>query len=987
MQTKRNLYFIFAFVLIGIFVINSQAFATRYLYDDFQAGYLDGQKWRKGQFAREVRGQKLASDIHGQTGPEGNLLNQTPFQDPNSINSIQANVTVHGADLHNDDTNMAAAQIEGFFYNASGGDIWAGVFIGEQGNNSLEAWWAVAQNGAVIDSGSLVGPGTLEYNTQYLAKIDYNESTNQLTFEVAGSSYTYTEGPAWVGLPVNQFKSLTTGVWGNGDRGHGYVHADFDDVYTNGTSYDDFTTAPLDPAKWQKLEKVRQVTDIATNVYKLRSDVRAIGGDRQVKAPLRYSDTPYLEANVSVSISSALSGGAFGRARLGGYFYNESRGPGSGYDYNGREGDVWAQVALEFYEDSGLKLRAICRADRSNADESVWTEVLGTTVLFTNLSFDTEYTLSIKFTDTSLIFRCNGEIYTHNIGTPVYEPSEPVRQLSSKMYSSETGAGYLKAYFDNVYVDAGKISGVVVDESNNSLENVRVTCRNEVNGEWRETTTGLDGSFELSGLSSGTWEFTVQPGVSTGLAWFVRYYYLNEAEEKDLGTIKLQQGALVSGYILQKDGSPLPPSGDGPPQYWYGGKFEMGWGQTDESNGSFAFRLPVGNYTLSLNVWNTGYSIVPEDITVTDVGTDINLGTLTAYDDTTGDTISGTVTDSATHNGEFIVLAFLNSQEFTPDNFGGVGEMGSDDTLEAGTGAYSLFVPPDPPRGETVMVILGLWSEGPDGEESFTVVDVVQNRGTPTTVNFEYTSAGYTVDGYVKDDDTGDGIFFASVLLYNSAEEFVGFAETDHTGKYTFYNVPAANYKVAVTHPDYPDDTEWSSGFVVDADVSVEDVLMGGSDLVADFGSDGIGADGIWANDGTSWSKIANSDPENLVVWGANLVADFGSDGIGAEGIWANDGTSWSKIANSDPESLLVWGNNLVADFGLGDGGADGIYVHDGTSWSKIGYSNPETLVVWGSSLVADFGSDGLGAEGIWANDGTSWSKIANSDPESLVVW
>ena len=76
---------------------------------------------------------------------------------------------------------------------------------------------------------------------------------------------------------------------------------------------------------------------------------------------------------------------------------------------------------------------------------------------------------------------------------------------------------------------------------------------------------------------------------------------------------------------------------------------------------------------------------------------------------------------------------------------------------------------------------------------------------------------------------------------------------------------------------------------------------------MADFGSDCIGADGIYVNDGTSWSKIAMSDPDNLMAWGTKLVADFGSDGIGVDGIYVNDGNSWTKIAITDPENLIVW--------------------------------------------------------------------------------
>ena len=133
--------------------------------------------------------------------------------------------------------------------------------------------------------------------------------------------------------------------------------------------------------------------------------------------------------------------------------------------------------------------------------------------------------------------------------------------------------------------------------------------------------------------------------------------------------------------------------------------------------------------------------------------------------------------------------------------------------------------------------------------------------------------------------------------------------------------------------------------------VEYDDVYAGPDDgpgnLVADFGSDSIGADGIYVNDCTSWSKIAMSDPDSIIVWGTNLVADFGSDGIGADGIYVNDGTSWSKIAMSDPDNLMAWGTKLVADFGSDGIGVDGIYVNDGNSWTKIAITDPENLIVW----------------------------------------
>ena len=371
----------------------------------------------------------------------------------------------------------------------------------------------------------------------------------------------------------------------------------------------------------------------------------------------------------------------------------------------------------------------------------------------------------------------------------------------------------------------GRISGKVVNESDVAQQNVDVHYWNDACAVWADITTDINGAFEFIGLPPGPAMVAVQPEVNTGLAWGGGYYYLGEGEVMDLGTIKLQQGALISGVIKDTGDTLLPHV-----WYWYGGKFEMGRGETG-ADGSFAFRLPAGKYTLNLSD-KADYVMVPVGITVTDVSVAQPLGNLTAYDATTGDEVSGTVTgDSPPADMELEVLAFLNSQEFTPNNFGGVSPMGYDEPV---AGAYSLFVPPDAVPGvgedqEDVMVVLVLWSEGDDGNESLTVVDWIQDVSTiplpgSTTVNLAYTSSGYTVEGCVKD-SSGEGIFFATVLLYNSAEEFVGFAETDHNGEYTFYNVPAADYKVAVTHRDY-DDTEWSDYFGVNASTTVPDIFL-----------------------------------------------------------------------------------------------------------------------------------------------------------------
>jgi len=529
----------------------------------------------------------------------------------------------------------------------------------------------------------------------------------------------------------------------------------------------------------------------------------------------------------------------------------------------------------------------------------------------------------------------------------------------------------------NFQLDIGAtISGIVVDEGDAAQEGMLVEYWNDACSLHADTSTDSYGSFEIIGLPPGPSDIEILPEVSTGLVFFKRHFYLNDVEEKDFGTIKLQQGALISGFIKDATPEPLPDI-----KYQCGGRFDMGKGKTG-SDGSFALRLPPGEYALGLDD-NDDYTMVTKYITVTDVGSPVDLGTLTAYDDVNGETVSGTVnvTGVIPEDMELAVDVFLNSQTFTTDNIGGICSL-SWAIPDAVTGSYSLFVPPTTarPDSQDVMVLLTLQSEGPDRNFSITTLDVIADQTTPAgSVDFSYTVGGYTVDGYVKDNDSGDGIFFASVLLYRqgvSGDEFAGFAETDHTGKYTFYNVPAADYKVAVTHPDY-DDAKWSNYFdVVATNVNVEDILMGGGmdELAIDFKTLGI-----YVYDAGSWNKIYQGvDPERLCSFGTNLAVDFGT----AYGLYVYDAGAWTSIYKGVAiEKMTGFGGKLAVDFGA----PYGLYVYefDTDTWNPIykGSALRDTIEALGDKLVVDFM-----LAGIYVYDAGSWNKIYQGvDPFNIV--
>jgi len=355
------------------------------------------------------------------------------------------------------------ARIDGRFYNTETpnptthkGDIWAGVFIGDRGSG-LEAWWEIWE--VTDDEGNNYqdgGHGTLNIipdlttGTPYTAKIEYDGNNNQFTFTVHGVSSGLVDVPARQGAEFLPYKGLETGAYSDGGTGTGYASALFDDVYINnqGTVYDNFSAGKLVLARWKNLEHVREINVVDE---KLRLNVQADGERRDASMYPIDQTTAYLEAKVTVESGSQVSLGATGIARIAGEYYNDSRGPGSGQAYNGYEGDVWVDNRITL-DDAGT-LKARCHASRFDTFDD-WGP---STTLFdqdftTPIAFDTEYTLSIEFTGSKLIFKCNGEEYQYDIATPTYPPHEGQhRQLKSRVYADPGESGYMKATFDDVY--------------------------------------------------------------------------------------------------------------------------------------------------------------------------------------------------------------------------------------------------------------------------------------------------------------------------------------------------------------------------------------------------------------------------------------------------------------------------------------------------------------------------------------------------------
>jgi len=439
-------------IFFSIIFIRAEAFGERSLYDNFTGPYIDAQKWYNREFVREVDPVNgiLISKI-GNASVTGTFRNMTEFQDPASITTIACDITLVKTILDTGSYPISFARIEGFFYNTqdSGGaegDIWAAVVIGDRGNG-LEAWWEVDDDmtDLVTITRSLIDPGEMTYNTVYPTEIAY-DGTNRFQFTVGTAVDSYA-GPTKLSDAITQIKTLTTGINAQEGSGTGYASALFDNVYINDQQlYDDFDTAPLDPAKWKSLESVTEISN-----GRLRSNVQADGSDTTAIIYATNQSAFYLEAEVTVESGGLVSPGAIGAARVGGYYYNESRGPGSLTAYNKYEGNVWGDIRIELDHDNNLKAKAV--VVRSNdADASVWTFRFSQ-YFTTEIFFDMQYTLSIEFTGSAFIFKCDDESIEYEVTTNTYDPYNESRSLSSRVYAGSGQEGYVQANFDDMYID------------------------------------------------------------------------------------------------------------------------------------------------------------------------------------------------------------------------------------------------------------------------------------------------------------------------------------------------------------------------------------------------------------------------------------------------------------------------------------------------------------------------------------------------------
>jgi hypothetical protein len=450
---KRNLIFSIIMFFLCLFTF-SYSFAA---YDRFENDLIDSAKWTWGERVREVSSGKLRLAVGG--SGQDSLVSVSPRERVTSF--LGAKVLVESGSRFYDG-GSGRARLAGFYYNDSRGPESGQEYNAYEGNVWAQLTLYAGDDGNLISIAKVIRSEDANYNawatlffqefttvinfdTEYTLSIEFANS--EFIFKCNNETFSYQ-----VTTPIyeayNGYHSLASKVkFGNG--GTGCFKARFDDVYVNNKTipYDIFEEDSIDLFKWGSVEEVREIAK-----GKLRLGIK--GFNQQTSNYLYPTEevTTYFGAKVLIESESHVSDDAVGVARLAGYFYNDTRGPGSGEAYNGYEGNIWAQVLL-YFEGNG-KLAALAKVVRTeDANDTVWTTLFSQEFKKV-IKYDTEYKLSIEFTNSKFIFKCNSESLNQQVATPKYDPYNPYHSLTARLVLDIEQDGYIMTSFDDVYINS-----------------------------------------------------------------------------------------------------------------------------------------------------------------------------------------------------------------------------------------------------------------------------------------------------------------------------------------------------------------------------------------------------------------------------------------------------------------------------------------------------------------------------------------------------
>ncbi len=434
-------------------VVNSAQ--AEYLVDDFSADMIDRTMWAEPEFVRfryledRLEGPPYPGVLDSELtryGSNGN--NFLTFVNPNSVNSIQADVTV---DKIINNGAFPRAIISGFFFNDGTYDIRAEIGIGNIGNG-LRGEYTINRclnsECAPYITVEFQEPLAVNLVETHTLSIAWSTAQKKFTFTFDGAPYTYSFDPSTTINPTNYpFKAIGTRISEILDQDEGgYISATFDNVYVNGFLYDNFDsnvlTEKIDPTRWGTWEFIRAVND-----GKLVSALtqRGVNGSNN----LSFVDSQHIWGfEADLKVYEFQRNEARPQARLFASFYNDGSSTGD----SDLTGDVIGTVGILEQGNGPQAFYAVSRCNTSTCGDSV---VL-TSGIFKPVDLNETHRFSLSWDGLNITLGCDGDAISFNptSSAPVNGLPKGRKGIGTRVseISSSTEWGFVFAMFDNVVV-------------------------------------------------------------------------------------------------------------------------------------------------------------------------------------------------------------------------------------------------------------------------------------------------------------------------------------------------------------------------------------------------------------------------------------------------------------------------------------------------------------------------------------------------------
>jgi len=467
-KMKRN----YSLCLIALFcslLFTSQAFSMG-LYDDFSAPFIDTNKWRWGEWVREVDpgSGKLVSAIASPnageiTGPGFTVNNFMNFKNPNTVDSIQADVSILETYLLNAGHTRVSLGGNWFWDGTTGGgftgDIWAEISLRQLPAGLVAQWSIIRYYNPAGDSDTL-GWGHFEteivLGDTYTLFIGYDSRRNRFTFRINGEEVTFGRGD---GLPRreddarNPSKYLRTRVWHDDSTTRGYVYATFDEVFKNGVLYDDFSVPVIDATKWAPYEFVREVSDGEFR-SKIRSSSASVGALSSQLDFVNPSGIQDFQAKVTPLVFENLEGVDVAGS-LAGFFFNDG-------DPEGGLGKFTGEVGGAIYiGGTGESPVAYWKVWRFKSNSSEDTELLAEGTFITPITMNETYTLSLGWDGKKFTFKIGDEVAKYRPVGSINPSNRPWKAIRTRISNPAGQEAAIEFLFDDVKVNYSKIKDIL----------------------------------------------------------------------------------------------------------------------------------------------------------------------------------------------------------------------------------------------------------------------------------------------------------------------------------------------------------------------------------------------------------------------------------------------------------------------------------------------------------------------------------------------